>query len=145
MSGRVIDTAGNAVPGVTVYLRDQARNIIRDENRNPYRATTAADGSFVFCCVPHEYVQVWTTENPSQTQHTKVVPPEGWTNVTIVVQTTCGNLVGRVTDADTGQPIAGATVTESGGRQERTDANGCFTFTCLKPAGPNDVFAKALG
>jgi hypothetical protein len=145
--GKVVDTSGNALPGVTVYLRDQSNppKIILDENGNPYKTTTAADGSFVFNCVPHEYVQVWTTAAPTQTQHTNVVPPEGWTNVTIVVQTTCGNLVGKVTDADTGQAIAGATVTESGGRQTTTDANGCFTFTCVKPAGSTEVIASAPG
>lgn len=147
VKGKVVDSSGNAVPGVTVYLRDQSTppKVILDENGSPYKSTTAADGSFVFNCVPHGFVQVWTTAASSQLQHTKVITQEGWTNVTIVVQTTCGNLVGKVTDADTGQPIAGATVTESGGRQTTTDANGCFSFPCLKPAGFNDVFASAPG
>ena len=119
--------------------------LLLDENGNPLRATTAADGSFVFNCVQHGFVQVWTTAAPTQMQHTKVIGPDGWANVTIVVQTTCGDLVGRVVDADTGQPIAGATVTESGGRQTTTDANGNFTFTCVKPSGSNVVFASAPG
>jgi uncharacterized protein YfaP (DUF2135 family) len=79
-------------------------------------------------------------------QHTRVIGPEGWTTVTIVVQVqTCGDLVGQVVDADTGQPIAGATVTEGGGRQTTTDANGNFRFQCVRPAGSNLVVAEAPG
>jgi uncharacterized protein YfaP (DUF2135 family) len=143
--GRVVDQAGSGRPGVTVYLRDQNGMVLLDENGNPLRATTDANGNFVFNCVQHGFVQVWTTAAPTQMQHTKVIGPDGWVNVTIVVQTTCGDLVGRVVDADTGQPIAGATVTESGGRQTTTDANGNFTFTCVMPGGSVTVFASAPG
>jgi hypothetical protein len=147
VKGKVVDQYGNGLPGRTVKLRDQSNppKTILDENGVPYQTTTDANGNFVFNCVPHEFVQVWTTADTSQTQHTKIIPPEGWLNVTIVVQTTCGNLVGKVTDAATGQPIAGATVTEAGGRQETTDANGCFTFKCLKPAGDNELTVEASG
>jgi hypothetical protein len=146
VKGKVVDSAGSGIPGKLVVLRDANRDVIRDENGNPYQTTTAADGSFVFNCVPHGFVQVWTLADPSQTQHTRVIGPEGWTNVLIVVQqTTCGNLVGRVIDCDTNQPIATATVTESGGRQTTTDANGQFRFECVRPAGSNTVFAEAAG
>jgi len=145
VKGKVVDAAGSGLPGVSVYLRDQNNMILRDANGNPFSTTTAADGSFVFMCVQHGFVQVWTTAAPTQMQHTKTIGPDGWINVTIVAQTGCGNLVGRVEDADTGQPIAGATVTESGGRTTTTDANGNFTFTCVQPAGPRDVFASAPG
>lgn len=146
VSGKVVDSAGSAVPGKPVFLRDANGQPILDENGNPYATTTAADGSFAFNCVPQGFVQVWTTADPSQMQHTKVIGPEGWTTVTIVVQAqTCGDLVGQVTDADTGQPIAGATVTEAGGRQTTTDANGNFRFQCVRPAGSNTVVAEAPG
>lgn len=146
VKGKVVDRfSSSAVPGVTVYLRDADRNVILDETGSPYRTTTAADGTFVFNCVPHGFVQVWTTADPKQIDHTKVIGPDGWINVEIRIQATCGNLVGRVTDADTGQPIAGATVTESGGSQTTTNANGEFKFQCVKPAGNNTVFASAPG
>jgi uncharacterized protein YfaP (DUF2135 family) len=146
VKGKVVDGAGSSVPGVTVFLRDENRNVLLDENGNLFQTTTAADGSFVFNCVPHGFVQVWTLADPSQLQHTRVVGPEGWTNITIVIAAqTCGNLIGRVTDADTGQPIAGATVTESGGGQRTTNANGEFSFQCVRPAGSNRVFASAPG
>jgi uncharacterized protein YfaP (DUF2135 family) len=146
VSGKVVDSAGSAIPGKPVFLRDASGHVILDENGNPYATTTAADGSFAFNCVQQGFVQVWTTADPSQMQHTKVIGPEGWTTVTIVVQVqTCGDLVGQVIDADTGQPIAGATVTEAGGRQTTTDANGNFRFQCLRPAGSNSVVAEAPG
>lgn len=146
VAGKVVDGAGSGVPGVPVLLRDANRNLLTDEDGNPYFTTTAADGSFVFNCVQHGFVQVWTTADPSQMQHTRVIDPDGWTNVTIVIQqATCGNLVGRVIDADTRQPIAGAVVTESGGGQTTTNANGEFRFQCVRPSGPNTVFASAAG
>jgi uncharacterized protein YfaP (DUF2135 family) len=146
VAGKVIDGAGSGVPGAPVFLRDADRNLLIDEDGNPYSTTTAADGRFVFNCVQHGYVQVWTTADPSQIQHTRVIGPDGWPNVTIVIQqATCGNLVGRVIDADTRQPIAGAVVTESGGGQTTTDANGEFRFQCVRPSGSNTVFASAAG
>jgi uncharacterized protein YfaP (DUF2135 family) len=146
VSGKVVDSAGSAVPGKVVILRDANGQPLLDENGNPYATTTGADGTFLFNCVLQGFVQVWTTADPSQMQHTKVIGPEGWTTVTIVVQVqTCGDLVGEVIDADTGQPIAGATVTEQGGRQATTDANGNFLFQCVRPAGSNSIVAEAPG
>jgi uncharacterized protein YfaP (DUF2135 family) len=146
VSGKVIDGAGSGVPGVPVYLRDANRTLLTDENGMPYATTTAADGSFTFLCVPHGFVQVWTTADPSQMQHTNTIGPDGWPNVTITIQqATCGNLVGKVIDADTRQPIVGAVVTESGGRQTTTDTRGEFRFDCVRPNGTNTVFASAAG
>jgi len=146
--GRVVDGGGSGIPGVIVVLRDVNRGIILDERGNPFRTATRADGSFEFRCVPHQFIQVWTTADSSQMQHTRVLTPEGWLNVTIVISSTstCGNLVGRVIDAQTGEPIVGAIVTESGGRQTRTDANGNFRFECVLPSDANNtVFARATG
>jgi uncharacterized protein YfaP (DUF2135 family) len=147
VKGRLVDPFDSGIPGASVYLRDQSGQPILDQNGNPYHTTTGADGSFVFNCVPQGFIQVWTTADPSQTQHVKVVGPEGWTNVVIVIAAqTCGNIVGQVIDADTGQPIAGATVTEWGsGRQTTTDANGNFHFECVRPSGADTVSASAQG
>jgi uncharacterized protein YfaP (DUF2135 family) len=145
--GRVIDGSGVGLVGIPVNLRDRQRVPILDENGVPYRTTTGAGGSFEFRCVPHAYAQVFTTAAPAQLQHERDIPPEGWTNVTIVIASsqTCGDLVGLVVDAQTGAPIVGATVTESGGRQTTTDAQGRFRFACVLPAGANTVYASALG
>ncbi len=142
VAGKVVDAAGNGIPGAVVMLRDANRNVLLDENGNPFVTTTAADGSFVFNCVSHGYVQVWTLADPSQLNHTNTIGPPGWTNVIIVVQqATCGNLVGQVVDASTLGPIGGAQVTESGGQQIPADSSGNFAFACLRPAGPNTVWA----
>jgi Carboxypeptidase regulatory-like domain len=146
VKGHVVDTAGSGVPGVVVMLRDANGTMLVDENGNPFLTTTAADGSFVFNCVGHGFVQVWTLADPSQINHTNVIGPPGWTTVTITIQQpTCGNLVGKVIDAGTQAPIPGATVTESGGQQTTTDANGEFRFVCVRPAGQQTVFATAPG
>jgi Carboxypeptidase regulatory-like domain len=142
--GKVVDTNGAPVAGVTVWLRDANKVILKDEAGTPYKAVTAADGSFVFRCVRQGFVSVWTTEDPTQEQ-TRVVPPEGWTNVVIVLQRSCGNIVGVVTNAETGQPIANATVTTSTGLQTTADGQGRFSLICVKPAGQITVFARAPG
>jgi hypothetical protein len=142
VAGKVVDAAGNGIPGQVVMLRDANRNVLLDENGNPFVTNTAGDGSFVFNCVSHGYVQVWTLADPSQLNHTSTIGPPGWTNVVIVIQqATCGNLVGQVIDASTLGPISGAQVTESGGRQTPTGTNGDFQFVCVRPAGPNTVWA----
>jgi hypothetical protein len=144
VKGKIIDTTGSGVPGAVVMLRDANQNVLLDENGNQFLATTAADGSFAFSCVSHGFVQVWTLADPSQVNHTQVIGPPGWTNVMIVIQQpTCGNLIGQVIDADTQRPIADATVTESFGQQLPTDASGGFRFDCVRPAGPDTVYATA--
>jgi uncharacterized protein YfaP (DUF2135 family) len=146
VAGQIIDGAGSGVPGVPVLLRDANRIVLTDENGSPYFTTTDANGNFIFNCVQHGFVQVWTTADPSQMQHTRVIDPDGWTNVRIVIQqATCGNLIGKVIDAETGQTIVGAVVTESGGGQTTTNANGEFRFQCVRPSGSNTVFASAAG
>lgn len=125
VSGNVVNATGSGVPGAVVMLRDANQTLLLDENGNPFLATTAADGSFAFNCVRHGFVQVWTLADPSQVNHTMVIGPPGWTNVTVIIQQpTCGNLVGQVIDADTQAPVSGAIVTESNGQQTTTDAGG---------------------
>jgi uncharacterized protein YfaP (DUF2135 family) len=146
VKGNIINTSGGAVPGAVVMLRDANQNVLLDENGNQFLTTTAADGSFAFNCVSHGFVQVWTLADPSQVNHTQVIGPPGWTNVTIVIQQpTCGSLIGQVIDAGTQAPISGATVTESNGQQTTTDASGEFRFACVRPAGPDTVYATAPG
>jgi uncharacterized protein YfaP (DUF2135 family) len=146
VKGKIVDTTGSGVPGAVVILRDANQNVLVDQNGNQFLTTTAADGSFAFNCVSHGFVQVWTLADTSQVNHTQVIGPPGWTNVTIVIQQpTCGNLIGQVIDAGTQNPIAGATVTESFGQQMPADATGRFRFECVRPAGPDTVYATADG
>jgi hypothetical protein len=145
VSGQVVDSSGKGQQGITVYLRDVSGVLLRDAKGKVFQSTTGPAGLFNFQCVQHGFVQVWTPTDPSQLQHTSTIGPDGWINITVVVQRTCGDLVGQVLDADTSQPIQSATVTESGGGTTTTDASGSFTFTCVKPAGQHDVFASAAG
>jgi uncharacterized protein YfaP (DUF2135 family) len=86
---------------------------------------------------------VQTTADPSQHPQVNVLP-EGAT-ITIVVQSTCGNIVGKVvTDLVTRTGIPNATVTITATNlQKLTDGNGDFRFNCVTPAGQKTVFATA--
>lgn len=139
----VVDSANLGIPGVTVMLLDAAGNLLLDLNGQPYIANTGLDGSVTFNCVPHSNTKVQTTADPNQ-QPQFNVPPEG-TTVTIVVQNTCGNLIGKVvTDLVTRTGIPNATVTIVGTNlQTTTDANGDFRFRCVRPAGQKTVLATA--
>jgi len=140
----VVDAAGLPVAGVVVRLGDTAGNPLLDPNGNPYTQTTRPDGSFVFDCVPHGLAVVWNAVDGQSLPIT--VPPEALANVTIVVQVRCGNLVGRVTDAATGQPIQNARVSVAFTMlQTTTDATGNFRFNNVCPPGRRTVDATALG
>ena len=57
---------------------------------------------------------------------------------------TTGSVAGTVTDADTGLPIAGATVATDTGQSDQTAANGSYTVNNV-PAGQRQVTASATG
>lgn len=138
----VIDSANLGIAGVTVMLLDTSGNLLLDLNGQPYIGNTGLDGSVTFSCVPHGNTKVQTTADPNQ-QPQFNVPPEG-TNVTIHVQNTCGNLIGKVvTDPITRTGIPNATVTVVGTNlQTTTDTNGDFRFNCIRPAGQKTVLAS---
>jgi uncharacterized protein YfaP (DUF2135 family) len=140
---KVVDSANLGIAGVTVMLLDTSGNLLLDLNGQPYVANTGPDGSVTFNCVPHGSVKAQTQADPSQ-QPQFNVPPDGAT-VTIHVQNTCGNLIGKVvTDLVTRTGIPNATVTVVGtSLQTSTDANGDFRFNCIRPAGQKTVLASA--
>jgi len=79
---------------------------------------------------------------------TVTVTPTDETGLTFDVQTytfpqTSGAISGTVTDAGTGQPIGGATVSYTGGSAS-TDANGVYTLSNAQP-GTYSVLAGATG
>jgi len=139
----VVDSENLGIAGVMVMLLDTSGNLLRDLNGQNYIGNTGLDGSVTFSCVPHGNVKVQTTADPNQ-QPQFSVPPEG-TTVTIQVQNTCGNLIGKVvTDPITQTGIPNATVTVVGtSLQTTTDANGNFRFNCIRPAGQKTVVASA--
>ena len=136
---KVVDNANLAIPGVPVMLLDTSGTLLLDLNGQPYIANTGLDGGVTFNCVQHGTARVQTTADPT-TQPQFNVPPAG-ASVTIVVQSTCGNLVGKVvTDLVTRTGIPNATVTIVGTTlQMITAANGDFRFICVRPAGSRTV------
>jgi uncharacterized protein YfaP (DUF2135 family) len=140
---KVVDSASLGIAGVPVMLLDAAGNLLLDLNGQPFIANTGLDGSVTFNCVPHGNVRVQTTADPNQQPQINV-PPDG-AAVTIVVQNTCGNLIGKVvTDLLTSTGIPNATVTIVGtSQQTTTDSNGAFRFNCVRPAGQRTVLASA--
>lgn len=148
VSGKVIDEAGSAVPGVWVFLRGQDGLLLRDENGNPYQAKTDLSGRFTFACVLHGFVKVSTAADPTAFQ-ARIIDPQGWTDVVLVIQSTAGNVTVVVTDRATGAPVVGAQViltTPSGADQiGTTDVNGRVTFAGVRPAGGGQILVTAPG
>lgn len=139
----VVDSANLGIAGKGVWLLDASGAPLLGLNGQPYDVNTGLDGSVTFNCVPHGIVIVETDADSNQ--HPRVdVPPDGATE-TIVVQTTCGNLIGKVvTDLVTRTGIPNATVRILGtSYQTTTDANGDFQFNCVRPAGSYNVRASA--
>jgi carboxypeptidase family protein len=138
----VVDSANLGIAGVLVMLLDTSGTLLLDLNGQPYIANTGLDGSVTFNCVPHGIAKVQTTADPNQQPQINV-PPDGAT-VTIIVQNTCGNLIGKVVTDVTRTGIPNATVTMVGTNlQMTTDANGNFQFNCVRPAGQKTVLAPA--
>ncbi len=155
LSGRVIDTNNQPVRGALVV----ATNTTDPELK--VRAFTDPDGTFVIPRVP---IGTWdvTVEaitfgdynlppvqpTPDGVYRNVVVRSGETTNVgDFVLEPFPGTVAGTVTDADTGQPIAGARITAVIGTTTRaevtTDANGQYTFDV--PAGEYVVVAAAPG
>jgi uncharacterized protein YfaP (DUF2135 family)/Arc/MetJ-type ribon-helix-helix transcriptional regulator len=137
----VVGSANLGIAGVPVILLDTSGTLLVDLNGQPYIANTGLDGSVTFDCVPHGDAKAQTTADPSQ-QPQFNVPPAGAT-VTIAVQNTCGNLIGKVvTDIVSGIPNATVTIVGTS-LQTTTDGNGDFQFNCVRPAGQKTVLATA--
>jgi hypothetical protein len=145
VSGVVVDQADRPLGGVAVALVDiMSHAPILAPDGQPYVTTTAMDGSFAFRCVPHGAVAAWLMNEPGRF-HPIPVPPEG-TNVKIVTQAVCGNLIGTVKHAVTLAPIPMATVAIIGQtRTAQTNANGEFRLDCVLPAGGHQLLATAVG
>ena len=138
---KLVDSAGQPIIGKGVWLIDSVGNQVLDLNGMPYDTSTGFDGVATFSCVPHSTIIVETDADPNVHQQV-TVPPQG-ADATIVVQNTCGNIVGRVvTDPVTGTGIPNATVRIlNTNLSTTTDGNGNFTFQCVRPAGQYTVRA----
>lgn len=136
---RVVDIADQPIIGKGVWLLDGNGNQLLDLNSMPYDTNTGFDGVATFRCVPHGSVTV-ETEADSNVRLTVNVPPGG-ADQTIVIQSTCGNIVGQVvTDPVTRTGVPGAEVRVlNTNLATTTDADGNFSLRCVRPAGQYTV------
>lgn len=145
--GKVIAPNGQPVAEAGVILVEPNGQSVMRPDGSLIEDTTAADGTFVLRCVPHGSRGVWADGASVQTI---TVPPEGLSNIVIKLGgSICGDVIGTVTDADTGQPIAGAKVkvigSNPGEDEATTDAAGNFRIECVSPAGGKSLRTTASG
>jgi hypothetical protein len=134
------------VPGVEVTLiyKDLGGGMV---------VTTDPDGGFQFVCVRRTRVQVQTDDTGAQdVNEGNPIPDTGVVGEIICVpgpDTPCPVITGTVTEATTGAPIAGATVTVQGtvpgALTAKTDASGRYTITNVCLIGFQSVKASATG
>ena len=145
VSGFVVDQFNRLLAGVAVALVDANRAPILGSDGQPLVTTTDMNGVFIFRCVPHGTVFAWLMSEPARL-HRIDVPPEGRSNVAIVTQSVCGNLIGTVRNAVTLAAIPMARVSIIGQTQTtQTNATGEFRLQCVQPAGLAHLLAGAVG
>ena len=123
VNGTVTDAGtGDPISGATVYLDDGSTN---------ESATTDADGNYAFTTVEPADYTVTANADGYDAESTTVSVAESDATVTqdFRLQAQPGSLSGQVTYSETGDPIAGATVTiEETGQETTTDTNGEYKF-----------------
>jgi hypothetical protein len=146
----VQSVGGNELPmgGVEVTLT------YVDTGEGLISTTDPVTGKFRFVCVRHTRVQVQTDDTTAQDVNMgNPIPDTGVKDVKIVVPgpgVPCPVITGTITDATTGAPIAGATVTVLGTSPPgvltaQTDGSGRYTITNVCLTGTKSVKASATG
>ncbi|MEU6823813.1 carboxypeptidase regulatory-like domain-containing protein [Streptomyces atriruber] len=132
VSGVVRNATGAPAANVKVFLMDAAGQKVRRPGGGPFiEATTRADGTWTLWCVPHGPAGLtWFFWTAGANKVSEFVPPVGVSGVELV--TGCVEVRGTVTDAVTGNPVAGATVTLTGTAvaATTTDIAGAYQFAC---------------
>ncbi|HET9848827.1 MAG TPA: carboxypeptidase-like regulatory domain-containing protein [Candidatus Dormibacteraeota bacterium] len=107
---------------------------------------TDANGNFTANVAPGSYTVTASAVNYNSSSQTVTVSNGQRVSLAfrLVSITAIGNLSGRVIDASTRAPIAGATVTLSNGLIRVTDLNGNFSYTVVL-AGTYTMTVSALG
>ena len=151
VTGRVIDSAGSAVPGEAVFLTDLQGMPLYDLQvpPQPYETTTDLNGNFAFACVPHGQVKVANDTDPSADRVVPIGPPGAY--VELVLQRTAATVIVIVVDGDNNdQPLTGAGVriTTNDGIAHTATTTGAppqAIFASLRPAGSASLRATMTG
>jgi protocatechuate 3,4-dioxygenase beta subunit len=142
LSGRVLDATGQPVAGATVVT---GFPVLWNPPALFSRTRTDAEGRFTFDDLrAGEMILLVSRDGISLTHGPRVrLPLSG--DVDIFLRT--GTVAGSVYDADTGQPVPGATVVAGGiGRAEaRTDAEGRYLIDSLPPCTVTLILAEKEG
>lgn len=148
------DAGGHPIPGADVVVARPAGRMTWGYVRGTYRRVqrTADDGRAVFADVPAGSGGTWTLVTVSTAargtiKHASVEVPERGTVTKVMIAEAEATFRGRVTDAATGAPIAGAVVGVEWGQRPRTttDADGRYVLTAGNAAGIDALFADAPG
>lgn len=136
ISGQVTDSqTSGPIAAATVSFNPGGMAVLTDANGN--FTANVAPGSYTVTASAVNYNSSSQTVTVSNGQRVSLA-------FRLVSITAIGNLSGRVIDASTRAPIAGATVTLSNGLIRVTDLNGNFSYTVVL-AGTYTMTVSALG
>jgi hypothetical protein len=115
-----VDGAGNPLSGVTVQITgNQAAT-----------ATTASDGQFIVAGLASSIYSVVLSKSGYTSVSASVTVVAGQTasigDLVLVIGSSTTGLQGTVRNGSTGAPVAGATISITGGPSTRSDANGRY-------------------
>ena len=148
------DVRGRPLSGADVVVARPAGRMTWGYVRETYRRVqrTAEDGRAVFADVPAGNGGTWTlvtvsTPTRGTVAHASVEMPERGTVTKVMVAEAEATFRGRVTDAATGAPIAGAVVGAEWHQRPSatTDPDGRYVLTAGNAATIDALFAEAPG
>ena len=132
IAGSVLDSKGNAISGASV-------------RGGGLTAVTGSNGAFALNSVPAGSITLVASAPGFQAASETVTVTAGTTTTAppLTLGSNAGSVTGKVTDAASGNPISGATVTFGGG-STTTASDGTYSFTNL-PTGALQLVASATG
>jgi Carboxypeptidase regulatory-like domain len=147
VSGRVEAANGQGVAGAEVLLLspDPPHHPVANyPSGGLLNAVTQADGTFSLVRVPWGGWHLWTDGASAVPISVVAAGLDG-----LILTISCGDVTGKVTNAVTGDPLAGAKVkvvgTPPGTHEATSAADSTFTITCVAPSGRHTLQATAVG
>jgi len=141
--GRVVDSRGQPIEGalVSVQPADPGFFLGRGDTGGDLwseriQARTSADGSFEVAGLTKMKYRILAQASGYAVGTSEPLDPGAGTTITLLPG---WSVAGYVSRADTGEPLAGATVS-AGGRTSRTDEEGAFQLEGIVPGEPMERF-----